>query len=420
MSYLSVGIDHEHAGLDLLERCSVLEAEWGKVLSALLSNANINEAVFVSTCLRTEVYASIDRFHGAVDEITATLAQATGVPIDDLKDRLTIHFDRGVAGHLFAVASGLRSAVPGEHEVLGQLRRALERADEEHAVGPELAELFRRALAAGRRVRHETSIARGTTSFAHATVEMARGELGDRFEDAGAVVIGAGQLAAGIVRALRDARPAPARITVLNRTAERAGHLVEAMGDERVSAGGLEDIPAALHGASLLVSAIESPEPVVRRAHLGDRTAPLLVIDLGMPRVVDRDVEGASLVTRLDISHLRDVVERTLSERHDSIAAAEAIVDEEVERFQQEVRSRGAAAIVSDLRERLEQLRVGEMERRRSEFGALSAEEIERIESLTRSIVAKIAHAPTVALKEASGTDRGQRLTEATRTLFEL
>jgi glutamyl-tRNA reductase len=138
VALISVGIDHEHASLDLLERATVVEHEWSKVLRALMSQRNIHEAVFVSTCLRTEVVAVIDRFHGAIEEITQTLADATGLSRDEFADRLTVHFDRGVANHIFSVAAGLKSVVPGEFEVLGQLRRALELATDEQTAGTEL------------------------------------------------------------------------------------------------------------------------------------------------------------------------------------------------------------------------------------------------------------------------------------------
>jgi len=420
MSFISVGVDHEHTSIDLLERVTVAEENWGKLLGTLLANANIDEAVVVSTCLRTEVYASIDRFHGAIEEITATLADATGVPADELVDHLTIHFDRGVAAHLFQVAAGLRSAVPGEHEVLGQLRRALERAEEEHAVGPELAELFRRSLAAGRRVRHETSIARGSTSFAHATVAMAQGELGAGLEDAVVLVIGAGQLAAGIARSLRDSSRRVREVVVANRTLERARTLCEDLGDPRFRAIGLEDVRHEAARARLIVTSIESSSPVLSAADLAGRSDDVLVVDLAMPRVVSVDVDGLAHVARVDISDLRDVVERTLEERREAIDAASAIVEVEVEKFHEDRRSRGAASIVGLLREHFEDLRSREMARRRSELVGLSDEQVELVESITRSIVAKIAHAPTLALKEASGTDRGQRLTEATRNLFDL
>src|SRR5664280_3505173 len=103
MALSAVGLDHEHASLDLLERATVLEHEWVKVLRTLVSHRNIHEAVFVSTCLRTEVVAVIDRFHGAIDEITHTLGGATGLDPSEFADHLSVHFDRGVATHLFSV-----------------------------------------------------------------------------------------------------------------------------------------------------------------------------------------------------------------------------------------------------------------------------------------------------------------------------
>ena len=149
MALISVGIDHEHASLDLLERATVPEHEWAKMLRTLVSHRNIHEAVFVSTCLRTEVVAVIDRFHGAIDEITDTLAEATGLAPIEFEDRLTVNFEHDVAHHLFSVAAGLKSVVPGEFEILGQLRRALDLAVEEHSAGNEVTDIFQRAIASG-------------------------------------------------------------------------------------------------------------------------------------------------------------------------------------------------------------------------------------------------------------------------------
>jgi len=420
VSFISVGIDHEHAPLDLLERATVVELEWGRVLAALLANKNINEAVFVSTCLRTEVYATIELFHGAVDEIVATLAVATGVSSDELQPHLTIHFDRGVPNHLFQVAAGLKSVVPGEHEVLGQLRRALERADEEHAVGPNLAELFRRSLSTGRRVRSETAIARGSTSFAQATVHMAENELGDSLIGARAVIVGAGQLASGVLRSLRDSKFALGEIIIVNRTLERAEELASGVDDSRVSVTALENIGAAVQGARLIVTAIEATDTVLREHHFEEKTTEVLIMDLAMPRVVDVSVDDLPGVERRDISHLGVIVNKTLADRHTLVDEALGIVEQEVEKFHHDMRSRGAAAIVMELRDHLEMLREKEVERRLADLSDLSEEQRERVVSLTRSLVAKIAHAPTLALKDASGTDRGQRLSEATRNLFDL
>jgi glutamyl-tRNA reductase len=148
--------------------------------------------------------------------------------------------------------------------------------------------------------------------------------------------------------------------------------------------------------------------------------APVLIVDLGMPRVVDGDVDTLLHVRRLDIAHLSQVIDQSLAERREEITAAEAILRAEVEKYLEDRRSRGAASIVAELRERFEDIRRVELAKRQSEFSFMTAEQWEMVESLTRSIVAKIAHQPTLGLKDSAGTDRGQRLTEALRNLFDL
>lgn len=420
MALISVGIDHEHASLDLLERVSVPEHEWPKMLRTLVSHRNIHEVVFVSTCLRTEVVAVIDRFHDALDEITRTLAETTGVAPADFADHLTVNFDHDVAGHLFAVAAGLRSVVPGEFEVLGQLRRALDLALEEQTAGEEVSALFTRAVATGRRVRAETAIARGTTSFAQATVSAALEELGDDLGGAAVVVLGAGQMASGVVKSLLAATPPLARVTVVNRTRERAEALAAAVGDGRVAVDALENVGGRVRDARLVVSALEVSAPVLGRAHFADLGHDVLVVDLGVPRAVAHDVDELSHVRRIDLGDLHERVERALGDRRVAVAAAEAIVAADVERYLDDQRARGAAVIVRQLREHFDGVVASELARRAHDLDDLSDEQRAVVTSLVRTVVAKIAHRPTIALKEAAGTDQGTRLTEATRNLFDL
>jgi glutamyl-tRNA reductase len=420
VALISLGIDHENASLDLLERVTVPEHEWSKVLRTLLSQRNIHEAVFVSTCLRTEVVAVIDRFHGAIDEITETLAQASKVDADEFKEKLTVHFDRGVATHLFSVASGLKSVVPGEFEILGQLRRALELAQEEHTAGAELTELFHRALSSGRRVRAETSIARGTTSFAQASVSMALEELGEDAANAEVVVVGAGQLASGVVRSLLSSSVHLRTVTISNRTFERAQALRDEVGDKRVRVADFADLAASFGAARLAILAVETPSPLLAKSDLALLTEPLLIVDLGVPRSVASDVDELAHVRRFDMGDLRERVERVLDERHEEADAAAQIVLADVEKYLSDQRARGAAAIVSELREYFDEVVEAELAKRENELGELDEEQREKVRSLIRSVVAKIAHRPTVALKEAAGTDQGIRLNEATRSLFDL
>jgi len=420
VALISVGIDHEHASLDLLERATVPEHEWAKMLRTLVSHRNIHEAVFVSTCLRTEVVAVIDRFHGAIDEITETLSTTTGLAKAEFEDRLTVNFEHDVATHLFSVAAGLKSVVPGEFEILGQLRRALELAVEEQSAGSEVTEIFQRAIASGRRVRTETAISRGTTSFAQAAASAAIDELGDELAGSHVVVLGAGQMASGVVKSLLAATPQLTKLTVLNRTIDRAESLRDAVHDERVVIDSLDSVEYHLRGTRLVVSALEVSTPVLAREHFAAFEGEMLIVDLGVPRAVASDVNDLANVRRVDISDLRDRVDRALGDRREAIDAAALIVAEDVERFLVDQRARGAAVIVRELRDHFDELVSGELARRAHDLENLTEEQRETVASLVRSVVAKIAHRPTVALKEAAGTDQGTRLSEATRNLFDL
>ncbi|HEY1734517.1 MAG TPA: hypothetical protein VGG23_08730, partial [Acidimicrobiales bacterium] len=202
MSVVVVGLEHRQAPLSLLERVAVSDADHAKVLGSLRDCANLQESVLLSTCLRTEVYAVVDRFHDAVAELEAQLAGLAGMEVAELQPFLGIRFDDDVAVHLLAVSSGLESVVIGESEVLGQVRRAWERAHHERVSGPVLAGLFRHAVETGKRVRSETGIGRGTTSFAHAAVELADRRLPSGLGGGRVVVVGAGHMGTGLVGAL--------------------------------------------------------------------------------------------------------------------------------------------------------------------------------------------------------------------------
>lgn len=419
MALISVGIDHQHSSLDFLERATIPEHEWPKTLRTLVSLRNIHEVVVVSTCLRTEVVAVIDRFHDAVEEITATIAAATGLAPSEFTDRLTINFEHDVAHHLFEVAAGLRSVVPGEFEILGQLRRALELAVEEQTAGADLRDLFVRAIASGRRVRAETAIARGTTSFAQAAASAARAELGDELFGANVLVLGAGQMASGVAKSLL-ADGELARLVILNRTRERADALRVELDDDRVFVDDLDQVARYVEDARLVVSALEVPTALLGVGHFTGRSSEVLVVDLGVPRAVATEVDALGLVRRIDLGDLSEQVDRALGDRREAIAEAERIVSDDVNRFLDEQRARGAAGIVVDLRDYFDTVVTGELERRGRELDGMSEEQRAIVASLVRSVVAKIAHRPTIALKESAGTDQGTRLSEATRHLFGL
>ena len=178
VSVVVIGLNHRSTPLDLLERMTIGDAALPKALHDLISRADVSEAVVLSTCNRTEVYAVAERFHGAYQDIRNFLAEVAFLAPEDFSDHLYVHYDAPAVAHLFGVAAGLDSAVLGESEILGQVKVAWERARQEGAAGPALNLLFRHALEAGKRARTDTGIARNITSVSQAAVAMAAERLG--------------------------------------------------------------------------------------------------------------------------------------------------------------------------------------------------------------------------------------------------
>lgn len=421
MSVVVVGLDQRHTPLDLLERATVAEEHLPKTLEALRQRAAVSEVVVVSTCLRTELYAVVDRFHEGVERLHEFLADLAGTGVEDLTPYLTVLFDADVTTHLFEVAAGLRSAVPGETEVLGQVRRAVEVAEAERAAGPVLSGLFRRAVHVGRKVRTDTAIARGSTSMSHVAVELAAERSGGTLDGRHVLVVGAGDMAEGVLVAL--SRHEPAEVVVANRTAARAEAVAAAGGGTGI---GLDELPEALCGADAVLVCAAASVPMLDEALLGpaalgragrDR---LVVVDLGVPRNVDPSVGTLAGIDLLDMDDLSALAERALEGRRTEFEAAQAIVSVEVERFRADDRARGAAPVVSALRAKVEEIARHELARQRSRSGDLDEAQWQAVEASVHDLVAKLLHQPTVALKEWAGTPRGERLVEALRALFDL
>ena len=427
MSVIVVGLEQKHAPLELLDRVSVTDADTAKALGRLRDQPNLSEAVLLSTCLRTEVYAVVERFHDGVAEIQEFLAEVSGTSVDALGEYCTIRFDDDVTDHLFSVASGLDSAVLGESEVLGQVRRAWERAQGEQASGPVLGALFRHAVETGKRVRSETAIARGITSLSHGAVALAADRRPGGLAGARVLVVGAGEMGEGVAQAL--AGRGVDHLVVANRTAERAEAVVAALppgAAGSVDSADLSGLGALLGDADVILTTVGTSHPIIDRSALSATVAArgergdLVVVDLGVPRNVQPEASALPGIVLLDMEDLRAAVAEAIGGRQDEVAAASGIVDDEVERYRAASRARDAAPIVSALRSRVEDARVAELERLRSKRSDLDDAQWEQVDAVTRSLVAKLLHQPTVTLKEAAGTPRGERLVEALRALFDL
>ena len=418
MSIVVIGVNHRTSSLELLERLAITPDAQGKAIAGLVSRHNIREAVVLSTCNRTEIYAVAERFHGAYADIRDFFCDLGNLDADLLHPHLYSQHDDAAVAHLFDVAAGLDSAVLGESEILGQVRSAWELAQQEGGAKATLNLLFRHALHTGKRARTETSIGRGTASVSHAAVEMATERLGS-LAGRRVLVVGAGEMGAGIATALVHAGAND--ITVTNRSAGRADELAARVGGTVVPFADLRD---ALGTADMLLTCTGAGGTVidfdlVESARLAS-TSPLLIVDIAVPRDVAGEVVALANVTLLNLDDLRDWAGRALVLRAEEAQHVHDIVAEEVERFGQESTARQAAPLVSQLRQHADGIRQAEIERFAARLASLDDSQRAAVEAVTRRIVAKLLHTPSVKLKDDAGTPQGERNAAAVRDLFEL
>lgn len=416
---IAVGLNHRTVPLHVLERTSIPPARLGKALDDLVGREHITGAVVLSTCHRTEVYASAERFHGAVQDVRNFLAETAGLAPDDVADHLYAYYDEAAAAHLFGVVSGLDSVVIGESEILGQVRDAWNVSQGLGTCPTALSTLFRHALEVGKRARSETGIARRITSVSQAAVAMAGDRLGG-LADKKVLVLGAGDMGESMAIAL--AGNGGAQVVVANRTRSKAVALADRVGGVDI---GLDEVTRHLAAVDVLLTSTNAMGAILERGDLEPIVAkrggrPLLVVDVAMPRDVDPGVADLPGVTLLDLDDLKAFVAEGVDERRKEIGRVSAIIAEEVERYLARSTAREMAPAITALRRRADDVRATELARYRARLASLDESEWEAVEALTKGIVAKLLHEPTVQLKAAAGDPSGLRLTEALRTLFDL
>ena len=419
MSLVVIGLNHRTAPLDLLERMSIDDSRLSKALADLVDRPHVTEAVILSTCNRTEVYAYVEKFHGAYQDVREFLSAITYQPPEAFADHLYAHYDQESVRHLFRVASGLDSAVVGENEVLGQVRRAWETSQHEHAAGPVLAPLFRHAVETGKRARTETTISRNIASVSQAAIAMARQHLGS-LEGISVLVLGAGEMGEGLVRSLSDA--GVSTISIANRTWDNA---VELAGRVLGTPVRLTELTATLVDVGLLVTSTGASSLMVEANDLSAlmrqrEGRPLLIVDIAVPRDVDPAASAIDGITLLDMNDLRAFADSGIRERQREVSAVEVIIEQEVERYTAYATAREVAPLIAALHGRSDEIRDSELDRFTSRLQDLSPKEREAVEALVQGIIGKMLYRPTVRLKDAAGTARGERLADALRDLFDL
>ncbi len=414
-----VGLSHKTAPVEIREKLTFPAHRQEEALSLLSATPDVAEAVILSTCNRTEIYA-----------VTAMDADGPGAIIDFLADYHDLdrhdlvrylYFSEGeaVVKHLFRVVASLDSMVLGEAQILGQVKEAYEAAFSNDAAGRIFNKLFRQSFELGKRVRTETDIGENAVSISYAAVELAR-RVFDTLDGRTVLILGAGKMSELTAKHLVS--NGVKKVLVANRTYERAEELAckfcgtAIRYDEMFDRMGEADIVISSTAATHYVIDKEQ----VSRAMRGRRGNPLFLIDIAVPRDIDPAVNELADVFLYDIDDLSGVVESNLEERMREARKAEVIIAEEMAAFEQWLESMEVVPTVAAIRAKAEQIRCAEMEKALKRLGGLSEKELKTVEALTASIVNKMLHGPTARLKGVAAEKDGYSYVEAARFLYGL
>ena len=431
MSVLLFGVSHRSAPVSVLEQLSTDESDQAKIVDKVLQSSLVTEAMVLSTCNRVEVYAVVDAFHGGLSVIGQVLAEHSGMSLNDLTKYAYVRYAEAAVEHLFAVASGLDSAVVGEQQGLGQVRRAYAAAEANRTVGRVLHELAQRALSVGKRVHTETGIDAAGASVVSVALETAETKL-DGLQTRTAVVVGAGAM--GALSAKHLVQKGVSKVHVVNRSLPRARRLAHAIRELKAQADAatLDRLPTLLKDADVVVCCTGAVRPVVSLADVhrglalslglppavGREPHRLVICDLGMPRDVDPAVAGLPGVTVIDM----DRIQREPSARAaaSDAEAARRIVAKEVAAYLAGQRMAEVTPTVTALRQRAADVVEAELLRLDNRLPELDTGQRDEVARAVRRVVDKLLHAPTVRVKQLASAPGGNSYAEALRELFEL
>jgi glutamyl-tRNA reductase len=416
---LAIGVSHKTAPVEVRERLALPEgARRTEFVRDLRGTGEVQEAVAISTCNRTELYLVVGNPVEAESRALSMLASQAGIRPTALASSIYSPRNCDAARHLYRVTAGLDSMIVGEAEIQGQVKRAYEAALAGETVGPLTNHLFKAALATGKRVRTETAIGERQLSLPGVAVALAREQLGS-LDGRSIVVVGTGETGELAARALADSG---GHLTfVASRRRDRAISLARRYGGESVM---FDELPRVLECADMLVAATASPHLLLEAGELAEvmasrRARPLLLIDLAVPRDIDSGCTELDGVSLYDIDDLQAVIARNRKVRQAEARKAEGIIEQEIQHFAAWLGSLEVLPTLTALRVHATEIAEQVVGENRAKWDSASAADLERVDAIAQAIVNRLLHHPTARLRELQD-DRVHARMAMIRDLFGL
>ena len=416
---LAIGVSHKTAPVEVRERVALPEGvRRTEFVRDLRGTAEVQEAVAISTCNRTELYLVVGNPVEAESRALAMLSSQAGIRVTELTASMYSPRNCDAARHLYRVTAGLDSMIIGEAEIQGQVKRSYEAAIAGETVGPLTNHLFKAALATGKRVRTETGIGERQLTLPAVAVALAREQLGD-LSDRVVVIVGTGDTGELTARALADS--GGRTVFVASRRRDRAISLARRYDGESVP---FDELPQALTRADILVTATASPHLLLEAGELAEVMSmrhgrPLLLIDLAVPRDIDAacgELDGVSLY---DIDDLQAVIARNRRVRQAEARKAEGIIEQEIQHFAAWLGSLEVLPTLTALRLHATEIAEQVVRENSGKWDSASAADLERVDALSQAIVNRLLHHPTLRLRELQD-DRVHARMALIRDLFGL
>lgn len=420
MSLMLIGISHKRAPIKVRENFSLHKNELPEALNYMLSRYNLTESFFVSTCNRTELYAFCEEKDDLIQCFSSFFNEYKSIPLKYLhKEMFYIKEGEEVVSHLFRVASGLDSSVIGETQVLGQIKEYFQLCQENNAVGTYLNKLGQKALAAGKKVHTKTAVGQHAISFGYASSEIAQSTFSS-LKDQTLIVVGTGEMAKLTLKNIFDL--GIKEVIVASSYQKRAEKLAERFKGKKIN---LTEIDQGLKTADIVICATNAPHYVITKERLNkileiQRSKPLLIIDLGLPRNVEPAVAKQEGICLYNLDHINYIIQENLKTRKKEAYEAEKIVKQETVDFMYWYNHRHAAPLIKELQNKTEKIRLKKLEQFKNQFSSLNLKEKELIEKLTRSIVNELLKEPISNIKDLCSQNNDGNIEKYTSLLFGL